>query len=70
LIATKADAKAVVATHFGHFETTSPVIKRAAKAHFPVELIGPDLMDNVAKDIRKHYAGALYMAEDLMRIDL
>lgn len=69
-IATRAKAKALVATHFGHFESTSPVIKRAAKLHFPVELLGPGMMDEVARDIRKNYGGPLHLAQDLMRIEL
>lgn len=70
LIARRANVKSLVATHFGHFESTSPVIKRAATAHFPVELMGPHLMDEVVRDIRKSYSGPLHMARDLMRIEL
>lgn len=69
-LATKAGAKNLVATHFGHFDSLSPVIKRAAGAHLPVELMGPDQLDVVAADIRKHYSGPLRLAHDLMRIDL
>lgn len=69
-LATRANAKSLVATHFGHFDSTSPVIKRAAGKHLPVELMGPHLLDEVATDIRKHYAGPIRLAHDLMRIDL
>lgn len=69
-IATRAGAKSVVATHFGHFDSLSPVLKRAAGAHMPVDLMGPHQLDIVAKDIRKHYAGPIRLAHDLMRIDL
>jgi ribonuclease Z len=69
-IARKAKVKALAATHFGHFETTSTVIKRASVKHMPVDIMGPHLMDDVVNDIRKNYAGALYIAQDLMRIDL
>lgn len=70
IIANRAGVKALVATHFGHFESTNLVIKSAGERHFPVELMGPDLMDQVVKDIRKNFGGPLYIAHDLMRIDL
>ena len=69
-LATRANAKSLVATHFGHFDSTSPVLKRAAGNHLPVELMGPHMLDEVATDIRKHYSGELRLAHDLMRIDL
>lgn len=69
-LATKAGAKRLLATHFGHFECTTPLMKRVAKHHFPVEEMGPQLMDDVVRDIRKHYTGPLQMANDLLRIDL
>ncbi len=69
-IAKRARVKSLVATHFGHFDSTSPVLKRAAAKHLPVELMGPHLMDEVAADIRKNYVGPLRLAHDLMRIDL
>lgn len=70
IIASRANVKALVATHFGHFESTNPVIKAAGKLHFPVELMGPAMMDEVVRDIRKHYRGTLHIAQDLLRIDL
>ena len=70
ILAKKARVKALVATHFGHFESTSPVIRTAGKLHFPVELMGPHLMDEVVRDIRRNYAGPLYIARDLLRIPL
>jgi ribonuclease Z len=69
-LAARAGVRSLVATHFGHFDSTSPVLKRAAAQHLPVELMEPHLMDEVAADIRKHYAGPLRLAHDLMRIDL
>lgn len=69
-IAAKANVKSLVATHFGHFDSTSPVIKKAAGAHLPVDLMGPHQLEDVVRDIRKHYAGPLRLAHDLMRIDL
>lgn len=69
-IATRANVRSLVATHFGHFDSSSPVLKRAASKHLPVELMGPHLMDEVVADIRKNYSGPLRLAHDLMRIDL
>lgn len=69
-VAAEAGAKALVATHFGHFDSTSTVLKRAAGAHMPIELMGPHLLEEVARDIRKAFKGPLYLAHDLMRIDL
>ena len=70
IIASRAGVKALVATHFGHFESTHPVIRNAGKLHFPVELMGPGLMDRVVEDIRRNFGGPLHIAHDLMRIDL
>jgi ribonuclease Z len=70
IIARRAGVKALVATHFGHFESTNPVILHAGKPHFPVELMGPHLMDEVVRDIRKNYQGPLHIAHDLLRIDV
>ncbi|NTX43183.1 MBL fold metallo-hydrolase [Burkholderia cepacia] len=69
-IAVRANVKSLVATHFGHFDSTSPVLKRAAAKHLPVEQMGPHLMDEIVTDIRKNYTGPLRLAHDLMRIDL
>jgi ribonuclease Z len=69
-IAQRAGAKALVATHFGHFDSLSPVLKRAAGKHLPVELMGPQQLDYMARDIRAHYKGSLRLAQDLMRIDV
>jgi ribonuclease Z len=59
-----------VATHFGHFETTNQVIKNAAKHHMPVDEMGPHVMDEVVRDIRRNYEGPLQMASDLLRIEV
>jgi ribonuclease Z len=69
-LATRARVKSLVATHFGHFDTTNPVLKRYLAQHMPIELVGPDFMESVVDDIRRHYAGPLRIAHDLMRIDL
>ncbi len=69
-IARDAGVKSLVATHFGHFESTNEVIRRAARHHFPVELMGPGLMNDVVRDIRKAYDGPLQLAYDLLRIDI
>ena len=70
IIAHRANVKALLATHFGHFESTNPVIRRAGKLHFPVELMGPQLMEEVVRDIRKNYTGTLHIAQDLLRVEL
>ncbi len=69
-IATKAGVKHLVATHFGHFESTNQVLKSAAEHHMPVDEMGPHVMDEVVADIRINYSGPLQMAYDLLRIDL
>lgn len=69
-LAKEAGAKALVATHFGHFDTVNPALHRAAGAHMPVDLCGPHLLDEVARDIRENFKGPLYLAHDMMRIDL
>jgi ribonuclease Z len=69
-IAVGARAKSLVATHFGHFDTTNPVLKKHLAKHMPVELVGPQFMEEVVADIRTSYKGPLRIAQDLMRIDL
>ena len=69
-IAVESRARNVVATHFGHFDTTNPVLKKHLAKHMPIELVGPHFMEDVVEDIRKSYAGPLWLARDLMRIDI
>ncbi len=69
-LAKAANAKSLVATHFGHFDTTNPITKKFMSIHMPEDIIGPELMDEVAIDIRKNYDGPLRLAHDLMRIDI
>ena len=69
-IATRAGVKSLVATHFGHFDTTNQVLKTFLATHMPIELVGPGLMEDVVSDIRTAYSGPLRIAHDLMRIDL
>lgn len=69
-LATRAGVKSLVATHFGHFDTTNPILKKSLAKHMPIELVGPEFMESVVRDIRKHYAGPLAIAHDLMRLDL
>jgi len=69
-IAVKAGVKSLVATHFGHFESTNPVILKAAEHHLPTDLMGPDMMNDVVRDIRLNYDGPLRMAYDLMRVEV
>ena len=69
-IASEAGVKKLVATHFGHFDSTNPMIKKAGAPHMPIDLMGPHLMDDVVRDIRKNYHCELLLAHDLMRINL
>ena len=69
-VAADSGAKALVVTHFGHFDTVNPALKRAAGAHMPVDQCGPHLLDEVARDVRLAFSGPLYLAHDLMRIEL
>lgn len=69
-LAAEANAKMVVATHFGHFDTTNPVLKGYLAHHMPIDMVGPDFMESVVRDIRRSYTGPLQLAHDLMRIDL
>jgi ribonuclease Z len=69
-IAVAARAKSLVATHFGHFDTTNPVLKKHLAKHMPPGLVGPKFMEEVVTDIRRTYKGPLQMARDLMRIDV
>lgn len=69
-IAVRSKTASLVATHFGHFETTNPVLKKHLAKHMPLELVGPEFMEEVVIDIRKTYKGPLQIARDLMRIDV
>ncbi len=69
-LAVDSRVKNVVATHIGHVDSLSPVLKRAAAKHMPVDLMGPHQIDAFVRDIRATYQGPLQIAHDLMRIDL
>ena len=69
-LAVAAGVKQVVATHIGHVDSLNTVLKRAAKKHLPVELMGPHQIDAFVSEIRSVYKGPLQIAHDLMRIDL
>jgi ribonuclease Z len=69
-IAVRAGVKFLIPTHFGHFDSTSPVLKHAARNHFPIAEMGPHLFDEMARDIRRSYSGPLTFAHDLMRVEL
>lgn len=69
-IAKAANVKTLVATHFGHFTTTNPILKKLLAPHMPIELVGPGFMEEVVADIRRNWTGELRIAHDLMRIDL
>jgi len=68
-IAVESKVKSLVATHFGNFDSTRPVVQEIMSKHMPVELMGPELMEEMVADIRKNWSGELRMAHDLMRID-
>ena len=69
-IAARARVKQLIPTHFGHFDSTSPVLKYAARNHCPVDEMGPHLFDEMARDIRQTYNGPLTFARDQLRIEL
>ncbi len=69
-IAVRCNCRSLVATHFGSFDTTWPVVKEMLSVHMPVDSIGPHTLDEVARDIRRCYPGDLRLAHDGMRIDL
>ena len=69
-IAAESGAKAAVATHFGHFDTCNPVLRKLMAKHMPVEMVGPEMMEEVLGDIRRNYRKTLYLAKDGMRIDV
>ena len=69
-IAVRAGVGSLVATHFGHFDSTRPAVRELMREHMPVERMGPALMEEAVADIRRSWRGDLRMAHDLMRIDL
>lgn len=69
-IAVEAGVKSLVATHFGHFDSTNAVVREMMTPHMPVDIMGPGLMDDVVAEIRRNWTGELRIAHDLMRIDL
>ena len=69
-IAVKSNVKSLVATHFGHFDSHRPAVRELMSKHMPVDLMGPDMMEEMIADIRKNWKGDLRMAHDLMRIDI
>lgn len=69
-IASAAGAKKLVATHFGSYDTTNPIVRKIMGVHMPIDLIGPQRLDEVAADISATYKGDMRLAHDLMRIDL
>ena len=70
IIAARANVKRLLPTHFGHFDTTHALIKRVSTHHLPVDQMGPHLMDEVVRDIRKNYSGPMQLATDLLRLDI
>lgn len=70
IIAKKANVKSVMPTHFAHFDTASPVVKKYLEKHMPIEHVGPDIFESVITDIKENYDGPIHIAEDSMRINL
>ena len=48
-LAERVGAKRLVATHFGNFDTTNPVVKECLGIHRPAEMVGPELMEEVQR---------------------
>lgn len=69
-IATKANVKTLIPTHFAHFDTTSPIVKKYLAKHMPIDAVGPETLDNVARDIRENFNGSLQLGRDLLRVDV
>ncbi|MFD4820195.1 MBL fold metallo-hydrolase [Peribacillus butanolivorans] len=68
--AAEANVKNLVATHFTNLDTTNPIVKKHIAQYLPIEMVGPEIMDEIAKTIRENYKGPLWLAHDLMRIYL
>jgi len=69
-IASRAGVKSLIATHFGHFDATNPMLKKILRDHFPLEMVGPHMFDEMVEDIRRDYDGPLQLARDLSRFEL
>lgn len=69
-IARDARVRHLIATHIGHWDSTNPIVKKLAAQHMPVEIMGPQLMDQVVADIRESYDGPVQIAQDLLTIHL
>ncbi|WP_153731414.1 MBL fold metallo-hydrolase [Sporosarcina obsidiansis] len=69
-IATQANVKTLIPTHFAHFDTTSPIVKKYLAKHMPIEAVGPEMLDSVANDIRENFKGSLQLGRDLLRVDV
>lgn len=67
-IARDAGVRQLVATHIGHWDSTNPIVRKLAAKHMPIEIMGPDLIDRVAGDIRQAYDGPLQIARDGLTI--
>ena len=69
-IAVNARVGGLVATHFGHFDSTRPIMRELMSKHMPVDLMGAEMVEEMVVDIRRNWSGQLQLAHDLMRIDL
>lgn len=69
-LAQRAGVKALLANHFGHFDAVNPILRKHLATHMPIEMVGPELLEEMVADIRETYTGPLHLAQDLMRLDL
>lgn len=67
-IARDAGVKTLIATHIGHWDSTNPIVRKLAAQHMPVEIMGPQLLDQITQDIREAYGGPLQIARDLLSV--
>lgn len=69
-IARDAGVKSLIATHIGHWDSTNPIVRKLAAQHMPVEIMGPQLLDQVIEDIRETYSGPIQIARDLLTVNV
>ncbi len=67
-IARDAGVKNLIATHIGHWDSTNPIVRKLAAKHMSVEIMGPELIEQVVDDIRQSYVGPIQIAKDLTTI--
>lgn len=65
-IARDAGVGCLIPTHIGHWDSANPIVKKLAAQHMPVEIMGPQLLDQVVENIRESYNGPVQIAKDLL----